>query len=98
MGFLMEEIETAHYFKTIMVIHQGPKSPQKEFFGFDKYQYCRYAIFYLDYEYANDLFLLKNLVLEFSPKNYIEHSDCSSLQHRISPVWLDCLLHFLYGD
>ena len=29
----MEEIDAVHYFKTIMVIQQGPKSPEKEFFG-----------------------------------------------------------------
>ena len=27
----MEEIDAVHYFKTVMVIQQGPKSPEKEF-------------------------------------------------------------------
>ena len=38
----------------------------------------------------------KNLVLEFCLQNYLGLSDCSSLQHRISPGWLDCVLHILY--
>ena len=29
----MQEIDAVHYFKTIMVIQQGPKSPEKEFLG-----------------------------------------------------------------
>lgn len=60
--------------------------------------------FYLGYEYANDLafsenFMCgKNPVREFCLQNYLGQSDCSSLQHRISLGWLDCLLHFLYDD